>query len=95
MSTSLTLNNQLGLVSESEVCELRNMKLGSLRNERARAKGPPFVKLGRSVKYPLAGLKAYIAANTIDPEKSRAPTLSNPHPRRQQRMTATEAADAP
>ncbi len=82
---TVDLDNQLGLVSEHEVCALRNMKLGSLRNERARGKGPAFVKLGRSVKYPLAGLRAYVAANAIDPSKT-APTLAAPHAGRRPRV---------
>lgn len=37
---------------------------GTLRNWRCQAKGPPFLKVGRGVVYPLEALKAWEARNT-------------------------------
>jgi hypothetical protein len=37
---------------------------GTLRNWRAKGRGPPFVKVGRSVLYPLAALEAWEVENT-------------------------------
>ena len=36
----------------------------TLRNWRCQAKGPPFLKVGRGVVYPLEALKAWEARNT-------------------------------
>lgn len=77
------LDEQFGLMSEEAVATLRGMKIASLRNERSRGGGPPFVKLNRNVtKYPVAGVKAFIAANTVDPNAT-APTLIHSSRRRQ------------
>lgn len=37
--------------------------IGTLANWRTRKEGPPFQKFGTKVRYPLAGLKAWEAAN--------------------------------
>jgi hypothetical protein len=67
------LTQELGLISEAAYAKLRDKAIGSVRNERARGDGPAYVKLGRQVLYPLAAVKAYIAANTVSPSKQ--PTL--------------------
>jgi hypothetical protein len=37
---------------------------GTLSNWRSQGRGPTFVKIGRSIRYPLASLQAYEAAAT-------------------------------
>jgi hypothetical protein len=37
---------------------------GTLKNWRSQGRGPPFVKVGRSPLYPLAGLEAWERENT-------------------------------
>ena len=89
-------SGDLGLMSAAEVAALLEVTPGTLRNWRSAGRGPRYVTGLGVIKYRAEDIKAYITANVIDPaKKSSAPTLSNPHPRRQQRMTATEAADAP
>lgn len=38
---------------------------GTLRHQRIRGSGPPFVKFGRSVRYRLADLDAYMAVRVV------------------------------
>jgi hypothetical protein len=80
------LKSQLGLIEESEVAALRGMGLGSLRNERAKGKGPPYQRIGRKVFYPLEKLRAYLAASTVTPK--RAPSLIDGNPKRRARSEA-------
>jgi hypothetical protein len=42
-----------------------------LANLRAEGRGPAWVKLGRSVRYDLAELERYVAANTVEPTGSK------------------------
>lgn len=67
------LKTKLGLIAESDVAALRDMTVASLRNERAKGKGPPYQRIGRKVFYPLDKLRAHLAAATITP--NRAPSL--------------------
>jgi hypothetical protein len=64
------LKNQLGLVEESDVAALRSMSIPSLRNERAKGKGPPYQRIGRKVFYPLDKLRSHLAAGTVTPSKA-------------------------
>ncbi len=65
-----------GLIPESDVMHLRGIAKRTLSNERSQGGGPPFVRLGKKVYYPLDGLRDYIAKNTVTP--SSAPTLISP-----------------
>ncbi len=87
MSTATELKAQLGLLDETEVCALLNMKLVSLRNQRHRDQGPPWTRIGVRVFYPIDKLRAYIAAQTVTP--SRAPTLIDA---KRKRRGSTESA---
>lgn len=52
-------------LTPAEVVTLWNnaVTVGTLANWRSKGKGPPFIKYGTRVRYPLAGLEAYDAAN--------------------------------
>jgi hypothetical protein len=71
--SAVDLKTHLGLAEESDVAALRGMSIPSLRNERAKGKGPPYQRIGRKVFYPLDKLRAHLAAATVTP--SRAPSL--------------------
>jgi hypothetical protein len=71
--SAVDLKAQLGLLEESDVAALRSMSIPSLRNERAKGKGPPYQRIGRKVFYPLDRLRAHLAAATVTP--GRAPSL--------------------
>lgn len=70
--SAVDLKTQLGLVEESEVAALREMTIASLRNERAKGKGPPYQRIGRKVFYPIDKLRAHLAAATITPSRARS-----------------------
>jgi hypothetical protein len=55
------------MYTEDQVAEMLQVSLSKLRKWRMRSngkerKGPPFKKIGRLVRYPEAGLHAYINA---------------------------------
>lgn len=45
---------------------------GTLSNWRSKGRGPSFVKIGKSVRYPLAAVQAYEAGNTHDNDNDNA-----------------------
>ncbi len=63
------LETQLGLIPEAQYAEMRDVQLSALRNERAKGLGPPYVKDGRRVFYPIDGLREYIAKQARTPSK--------------------------
>ncbi len=94
MSSPETLKQEFGLISEADVCILLGITIGTLRNWRMKGRGPRYVKATTAralVQYRAADVKAYLAANIVDPaKKSCAPTLADPHARRRQRVVAAE-----
>ena len=82
----MDLKNTLGLVEEAEVAALLQMTLPSLRNQRARNQGPPWVRMGRKIFYPLDKLRAFLAAQTVTP--SRTPSLIDGNRKRGARSEA-------
>jgi|AGTN01.2.fsa_nt_gi hypothetical protein len=59
------------LLNEVEVAEIRKMSPASLRRERWAGGGPPFVKMGRRVRYDLNDLVVWLnerkRTSTSDP----------------------------
>jgi hypothetical protein len=84
---AVDLKAQLGLAEESDVAALRGMSIPSLRNERAKGKGPPYQRTGRKVFYPIAALRAYLEKSTVTP--TRAPSLIDGDRKRRARAAAT------
>ena len=56
-------------VTELEVSRLIGRALSSLRNDRFNGRGLPFIKLGRSVKYDIDEVEAYMQARKITPQE--------------------------
>ncbi len=54
-------------LDEVEVARITGRKIQSLRNDRFKGKGMPYVKLGRSVRYSLSDVVAYMEARKIRP----------------------------
>jgi len=75
-----TLAADLDLVTEQDYASLRGVELATLRNERAKKIGPPFVVLGRVVYYPKSAIMDLIKASTRLAEPKA--TLINPKPRK-------------
>lgn len=57
-------------VKETEAAEFLDRAVQTLRNDRHLRKGPPYIKMGRSVRYLIGDLLDYVKAHRIDPEKA-------------------------
>ena len=67
----IELKAKLAMFDEDDVLALRNLKSKqTLQNERSSGKGPPYVRIGNSIFYPIAKFKAYIAKNTVTPKRT-------------------------
>jgi hypothetical protein len=87
------LRIELGLIPEADLAVFRDIELPALRNERARGEGPPYVKLGRAVFYPIEGLRKYAAAQTVIPTQAGATLIDGGRAnKRRSRPESTPAA---
>lgn len=59
----------LKFYSESELAQLWGCARGTLRRMRREGRGPPWIRLGRLVRYPEAWLQSYMLANAAGPEQ--------------------------
>ena len=57
-------------INENKASELMDRAVQTLRNDRHLRKGPPYIKMGRSVRYIVGDLLDYMKAHRIDPEKA-------------------------
>jgi hypothetical protein len=78
------LDAELGLISEEQYAAFVRKKISSVRNERSAGEGPPFVKLGKTIKYPLDGVRKHVVAKTVNP--AGEPTLTDARRRRASRQ---------
>ena len=53
------------LLREEDVAELLNLSVRTLQSWRLRSCGPPFVQVGRAIRYRRRDLVAWIEANTV------------------------------
>ena len=60
--------NLLQVVDEHQAGQIMNRCVQTLRNDRYLARGCPYVKIGRSVRYLLNDIHEYLLKNRIDPE---------------------------
>lgn len=58
---------------EREVAEGIGKKVQTLRNWRCRDYGPPYVKIGNSVRYPRSRWKKWLADQIVVPGEKRSP----------------------
>lgn len=56
------------VVDENKASELLGQAVQTLRNDRHLRKGPPYIKLGRSVRYRVKDLLEYLDRHRIDPK---------------------------
>lgn len=54
------------LVTERQVSERWNVSLNTLRYWRSVGEGPPYVKIGRSVRYNVTALERYLRRHTCE-----------------------------
>jgi len=59
------MQNTLRLIDEKEVSKLTGRALSTLRNDRHRGRGLPYVKLGRSVRYIEEDIEKYVLSHRI------------------------------
>lgn len=59
--------------TEAEVAEFLGIKITTLRNQRTRGAGPPFLKLGNTLLYGMADFHGWVKSSRRVPKK--APTL--------------------
>ena len=59
-------NQQQRYINEKEVARITGRGLQTLRNDRHRGRGLPYIKMGRSVRYSLEDIIAYMEARKIE-----------------------------
>lgn len=60
------MNNQAQYLTEGEVSSITRRALQTLRNDRHRRRGIPYVKVGRSVRYKLADVLEFMDSRRIE-----------------------------
>jgi hypothetical protein len=61
------------LLTETQVSDILNLSIRTLQTWRLRRAGPPFVQVGRAVRYRRRDLIAWIDANTCGGSTERQP----------------------
>ena len=73
METHATQHNgPLPLWDEQQTAAYRNCAVSSLQKERVRGEGPPFVKMGRLVRYRPEDVRAWIEARVVNSTSAKA-----------------------
>ena len=62
------MNSQV--LEEKEAARFLGLSVQTLRNWRHQRKGPPYLKISRSVRYRECGPAGYLESKRIDPEAS-------------------------
>jgi hypothetical protein len=60
--------NEDRVVNEIEASKILGRAVQTLRNARHLRQGPPYIKLGRSIRYSVGDLMDYLDKHRIDPE---------------------------
>ncbi len=58
------------VINEVRAAEILCLGVQTLRNWRHQKKGPPYLKISRSVRYRLDDLENFMDSKRIDPEKA-------------------------
>ena len=58
-------------LTEIEVSEITRLSLSTLRNDRFRGQGIPYIKIGRSVRYSLQDVVEFMESRKIQTECNR------------------------
>jgi len=58
------------VVDEHDAARIIGKKVQTMRNLRCQRKGPPYLKMGSSVRYLVPDLLSYLQKHRIDPEKT-------------------------
>ena len=60
------MTDQVKFVNEFEVAERTGMAVATLRNHRWLGRGIPYIKFGRSVRYSLEAVDAFMQERTVE-----------------------------
>jgi hypothetical protein len=60
-----------GYVPERDMAKARDVELRTLRNERQRGDGPPFVKINKRVWYPESGFRDWLLSLERHPVRAQ------------------------
>jgi hypothetical protein len=60
--------NEGSVVDETQAAKIIGRAVQTLRNDRHLRQGPPYIKMGRSVRYRVNDLLDYLEKHKIDPE---------------------------
>lgn len=63
-TTTLTEQIRSQYVTEAQAADALEVKVGTLKNWRSNEIGPAWVKVGRHVRYPVAGILAFLEKRT-------------------------------
>lgn len=55
-------------ISDVQLSKFIGKAAQSLRNDRQQGKGPPYYKIGRSVRYKFSEVLSYLESRRVDPE---------------------------
>jgi hypothetical protein len=69
MNTSTTPEASIRLLNEREIAETLDVSIGTVRRWRLLRKGPPFLKVGVLVKYPMRGLELWLTSRPMGGER--------------------------
>jgi hypothetical protein len=61
-------DRQQKLITETELANIINRSVQTLRNDRHRRRGLPYIRLGRSIRYDLRDVEAYIDEYRVTPD---------------------------
>ena len=61
-----------GYATDEQLAKARGISLRTQRLERQRGGGPPFVRDGRQILYPIDGYRAYLNSNMVQPVRGAA-----------------------
>jgi predicted DNA-binding transcriptional regulator AlpA len=65
IATSANVANDAALIDERQLCADLGISSVTATKWRARAEGPPFIKVGRLVRYRRRDVEAWLASRTV------------------------------
>jgi hypothetical protein len=69
-SEIITANPRADYLTDAEMAKLRGVTPRTQRAERQRGEGPPWVRDGRQVLYPVQGYREHLASNVRRPVRA-------------------------
>ena len=59
---------QRKLITDIELAEIIRRSVQTIRNDRHKGRGLPYIKIGRSIRYNLADVERYLDSHRVTPE---------------------------